>query len=172
VTDERPISDQQLADLDGDPRILHTARDEAFRIGDLVAEVRRLRGGDWIERAAEEIAGNPHCCDISSSSATAMEAIIRKHVSGAREPSQQTAGAEPAAAPAAQLRTNPEYRAAVDQVIHDAEALEEELAALEEAMRAHRAAVKRLGNEQPTIPVNAGSLDRLLKVVRRLRSQQ
>ena len=38
---------------------------------------------DWIDSAAEEIAGDPNCCDISSSGSDAMAAIIRKHFDGA-----------------------------------------------------------------------------------------
>ena len=34
---------------------------------------------DWVRDAAEAIAGNPDCCDISSSSAEAMAEVIRKH---------------------------------------------------------------------------------------------
>jgi hypothetical protein len=46
----------------------------------LIAEVRRLRAAEWIDAAAEEIAGDPSCCDISSSSSSEMAEIIRKHL--------------------------------------------------------------------------------------------
>jgi len=47
---------------------------------DVLAEVRRLREGAWLDQAALEIAGDPMCCDISSSSPRAMIAVMRKHL--------------------------------------------------------------------------------------------
>jgi len=46
----------------------------------LVGEVGRLRAGKWLDQAALEIAGDPMCCDISSSSPRAMIAVLRKHL--------------------------------------------------------------------------------------------
>lgn len=39
----------------------------------------------WILTAAEEIAGDPNCCDIQSSCASLMERIIAKHVPATAE---------------------------------------------------------------------------------------
>lgn len=49
---------------------------------ELVAEIRRLRSDEWLARATEEIARDPNCCDIQSSSSGAMEDILRKHRDG------------------------------------------------------------------------------------------
>jgi hypothetical protein len=46
----------------------------------LVGELGRLRGGKWLDQAVLEIAGDPMCCDISSSSPRAMIAVMRKHL--------------------------------------------------------------------------------------------
>jgi hypothetical protein len=46
----------------------------------LVGEVGRLRSGKWLDQAVLEIAGDPMCCDISSSSPRAMIAVMRKHL--------------------------------------------------------------------------------------------
>jgi hypothetical protein len=46
----------------------------------LVGEVGRLRAGKWLDQAVLEIAGDPMCCDISSSSPRAMIAVMRKHL--------------------------------------------------------------------------------------------
>jgi hypothetical protein len=46
----------------------------------LVGQVRRLRAGKWLDQAVLEIAGDPQCCDISSSSPRAMIAIMRRHL--------------------------------------------------------------------------------------------
>jgi hypothetical protein len=46
----------------------------------LVGEVGRLRAGRWLDQAVLEIAGDPMCCDISSSSPRAMIAVMRKHL--------------------------------------------------------------------------------------------
>jgi hypothetical protein len=46
----------------------------------LVGEVGRLRTGKWLDQAVLEIAGDPMCCDISSSSPRAMIAVMRKHL--------------------------------------------------------------------------------------------
>jgi hypothetical protein len=46
----------------------------------LVGEIGRLRAGKWLDQAVLEIAGDPMCCDISSSSPRAMIAVMRKHL--------------------------------------------------------------------------------------------
>jgi len=46
----------------------------------LVGQIRRLRTGKWLDQAVLEIAGDPMCCDIASSSPRAMLAIMRKHL--------------------------------------------------------------------------------------------
>ena len=46
----------------------------------LVGEVGRMRAGRWLDQAVLEIAGDPMCCDISSSSPRAMIAVMRKHL--------------------------------------------------------------------------------------------
>lgn len=56
-----------------------TAFENAARV---VSEMRRLRTGAWIEAAAREIACSPECGDVSSSSATAIARVIRKHLAG------------------------------------------------------------------------------------------
>jgi hypothetical protein len=56
-----------------------TAFENAARV---VSEVRRLRTGGWIEAAAREIACSPECGDVSSSSATAIASVIRRHLAG------------------------------------------------------------------------------------------
>jgi hypothetical protein len=58
-----------------------------------------------------------------------------------------------------------------NQVIEDAEALEEELTALEAVLRGHREAVERFGHEQATVPINVGTLDRLLRQVRQAKAR-
>jgi hypothetical protein len=55
------------------------AFDNAARV---VAEMRRLRSGGWIEAAAREIACSPQCGDVASSSATAIASVIRRHLAG------------------------------------------------------------------------------------------
>ena len=57
-----------------------TASDAAQLALQLLAEVRRLREGAWLDQAALEIAGDPMCCDTSSSSPRAMIATLRKHL--------------------------------------------------------------------------------------------
>jgi hypothetical protein len=61
----------------------HAMRLSAFEnAARVVAEVRRLRTGGWIEAAAREIACSPQCGDVASSSATAIASVIRRHLSG------------------------------------------------------------------------------------------
>jgi len=57
-----------------------SANDAAQLTLQLVAEVRRLRKGTWLDQAALEIASDPYCCDISSSSPTAMVKILRQQL--------------------------------------------------------------------------------------------
>jgi hypothetical protein len=69
---ERPLREDAT-----DPE---TAGDAAQLALQLLAEVRRLREGAWLDQAALEIAGDPMCCDTSSSSPRAMIATLRKHL--------------------------------------------------------------------------------------------
>src|SRR5258705_4429527 len=61
----------------------HAMRLSAFEnAARVVAEVRRLRTGGWIEAAAQEIACIAECGAISSSNATAIAVVIRRYLAG------------------------------------------------------------------------------------------
>lgn len=88
----KPFTDAELdqlwATFGGDPRFDPLQYSPAMRLAAyenarrVFSEVRRLRAGGWIGAAAREIACDPQCCDVSSSNATAMADIIRKHLRG------------------------------------------------------------------------------------------
>jgi hypothetical protein len=80
----KPLTEDDLAILERllreDATDPENASDAAQLALQLLAEVRRLREGAWLDQAALEIAGDPMCCDISSSSPRAMIATLRKHL--------------------------------------------------------------------------------------------
>ena len=77
---------QLWATFGGDRRFEPFQNSQAMRLSAfehaarVVAEVRRLRTGGWIEAAAREVACSPECGDIASSNATAIAAVIRRHL--------------------------------------------------------------------------------------------
>src|SRR5882672_1035132 len=78
----KPLTEDDLALLE---RLLREAATDPEKASDaaqlalqLLAEVRRLREGAWLDQAALEVAGDPMCCDTSSSSPRAMIATLRK----------------------------------------------------------------------------------------------
>jgi hypothetical protein len=79
---------QLWATFGGDHRFEPFQNSQAMRLSAfenaarVVAEVRRLRTGGWIETAAREIACSPECGDIASSNATAIAGVIRRHLAG------------------------------------------------------------------------------------------
>lgn len=87
-----PFTEEELsqlwATLGGDHRFdplqySHAMRLSAFEnVTRAVTELRRLRTGGWIDAAAREIACSPQCGDVSSSSATAIAGVIRRHLRG------------------------------------------------------------------------------------------
>jgi hypothetical protein len=80
----KPLTEAELVELEayfaGLPDLEPVHQREALKAAGAFAEVRRLRAGGWLEQAALEIAGDPNCCDISSSSPRAMIAVLRKHL--------------------------------------------------------------------------------------------
>jgi hypothetical protein len=76
---EITLGDSRFEPLQHSPAMRLFAYENAKRVA---SEVLRLRRGDWIDAAAREIAADPRSCDISTSSAVAMAAIIRKHLRG------------------------------------------------------------------------------------------
>lgn len=79
---------QLWATFGGDRRFEPFQNSQAMRLSAfenaarVVAEVRRLRSGAWIEAAAREIACSPACGDVASSSATAIASVLRRHLAG------------------------------------------------------------------------------------------
>jgi hypothetical protein len=79
---------QLWATFGGDHRFEPFHNSQAMRLSAfenaarVVAEVRRLRTGAWIEAAAREIACSAECGDIAASNATAIAAVIRRHLAG------------------------------------------------------------------------------------------
>jgi hypothetical protein len=71
--------DQRFESLQYSHAMRLSAFENAARV---VAEVRRLRTGAWIEAAAREIAFSPQCGDVASSNATAIADVIRRHLAG------------------------------------------------------------------------------------------
>jgi hypothetical protein len=80
----KPLTEDDLVVLERllreDATNPENARDAAQLALQLLAEVRRLREGAWLDQAVLEIAGDPMCCDTSSSSPRAMIATLRKHL--------------------------------------------------------------------------------------------
>jgi hypothetical protein len=66
------LSDEALGELEH----REDFRTRAEEVRAIVAEVRRLRYGDWIERAAEEIAGDP---SVKDGGADRIADVIRGH---------------------------------------------------------------------------------------------
>jgi hypothetical protein len=80
----KPMTEADLIELEayfaGLPDLEPVHQREALKAARAFAQLRRLHAGGWLEQAALEIAGDPNCCDISSSSPRAMIAILRKHL--------------------------------------------------------------------------------------------
>lgn len=86
----RPMTEEELAkcirlteELTSNMLPQDNATDSKSMVADmqrLVGEIGRLRAGKWLDQAVLEIAGDPMCCDISSSSPRAMIAVMRKHL--------------------------------------------------------------------------------------------
>ena len=82
--------DELWAAFGGDQRFSPLQHSHAMRLAAfenasrVVTEMRRLRGGEWVDAAAREVALSPECCDVSSSNATAIGRVIRKHLLGER----------------------------------------------------------------------------------------
>ena len=59
----------------------HGMRVAAFEyIRHVFSELRRLRGGEWVERAAREIATSAECGDVAASNAMAIARVLRRHL--------------------------------------------------------------------------------------------
>lgn len=71
--------DQRFGPLQHSHAVRLAAVESASR---LASEMRRLRAGAWIDAAAREVASSPQCGDVTSSNATAIARVIRRHVRG------------------------------------------------------------------------------------------
>jgi len=89
VDNERPLTEEELERLRASiEKHVDEHSSEAFYISSaqqqgvlsLFAEIRRLRRGEWIGGAANEITGDPNCCDLQSSDAGAMAEVMRRHL--------------------------------------------------------------------------------------------
>ena len=82
AVETKPLTDAALKVIEGNATDCYDCGSVATDVERLVAEVRRLRSDEWLEKAAEEISASPYAAIHSSKTEDAIRAILRKHRDG------------------------------------------------------------------------------------------